>query len=165
MLSKFSDIILSVPVRIKIFGHHCAAGHHPGFFAKLLGAIRALSGLLRANARLGKYRLASMYGEQAIRIAGQIGDRESELILLYLLSETLFNQDQPEKAFQTLEQATAIARELENWGWQIQLLSTGRLYCIYIHRGGYSEPPGRTQAHCLAASFVLISQMKHSCVS
>jgi tetratricopeptide (TPR) repeat protein len=85
--------------------------------------IRALRGLMIANAEIGKTRLAIMYGEQAVQLAGEMQDWESELNLLYLLSDVLSDQSQFERAIITLEQALLITREMEAWDWQIQLLN------------------------------------------
>jgi tetratricopeptide (TPR) repeat protein len=74
-----------------------------------------------------------MYGEQAVHLAGEMQDREAELNLLSLLSGVYTDQDQFDKAINTLDKALLIAREMGAWNWQIRLLK--QIGDIYFNMG------------------------------
>lgn len=79
--------------------------------------LAALTGLTRAHARLGKLRLATMYGEQAIRTAHDRAQYEHELQYVQLLATTLANHDQHAAAQRQFAYGLSVVEQhgLEHW--------------------------------------------------
>ncbi|MBE9524303.1 MAG: tetratricopeptide repeat protein [Chloroflexi bacterium] len=86
-------------------------------------AINILGGLFRAHAQQGNSRLAKIYAEQVINLAGSIEHHEAELANIHAYSSFLIDQGQLDDCIPYLEQGLETAQSQDNESWKIAISS------------------------------------------
>ncbi len=86
-------------------------------------AINILGGLFRAHAQQGNLRLARIYAEQVINLAGSVGHHEAEITNIHAYTSFLINQGQFNDCISYLERGLEIAQSQDDDSWKITMFS------------------------------------------